>query len=61
MTKIKLKDNTKFINGDKKDNDSNRSVEYKKITNNPFYKRLSGRTIAELNESENIFFMSMKN
>lgn len=54
MTKIKLKDNTKFINGDKKDNDSNRSVEYKKITNNPFYKSLSGRTIAELNESENI-------
>lgn len=54
MTKIKLKDNTKFINGDKRDNDSNRSVEYKKITNNPFYKRLSGRTIAKLNESENI-------
>ncbi len=51
---LKLKDNTKFINGDKRDNDSNRSVEYKKITNNPFYKRLSGRTIAELNESENI-------
>ena len=54
MTTLNLKDNTKFINGDKKDNDSNRSVEYKKITNNPFYKRLSGRTIAELNESENI-------
>ena len=51
---LKLKDNTKFINGDKRDNDSNRSFEYKKITNNPFYKRLSGRTIAELNESENI-------
>ena len=51
---LKLKDNTKFINGDKRDNDSNRSVEYKKITNNPFYKRLSGRTIAKLNESENI-------